>query len=319
MRLKLAALLTFALVGSAGAATDYPSRPINFIVPFAPGGLTDIVARLVGDAMSEELKTPVVVQNKPGAGATIGTAQVARAAPDGYTVLIVSGAGHATAPVLYDNLPYDVIDSFDAVGMLGRSNFVLTVNKNQVPVKNLKEFLELVRKNPGKYTYSHSGKGSSQHVVGALFAKAAGVDVQDIPYRGSGLALTALMSGEVGFGFDGTPAIKGMEQLVPLAQTGETRDNPLWPDVPTMKEAGLPEFGTAYTWQGAFVPKGTPPEVIAKLHDAIKKALERPDVRQKLLDKSVVPTPEFTPEATAQFLKDEVKRYSALADTLKRE
>ena len=272
---------TFAaglLVACAAAAQDYPNRPIRIIVPFSPGGAVDGPTRAVAQELSKRLKQQVIIDNKPGAGATIGSEMVAKAAPDGYTLLLASQT-NAISAALYSKLSFNPIDDFVGISLLGREPGVLVVHPS-LPVKSVAELIAYAKERPGQLNYASSGNGSGQHLFMALFASMAGVQLTHVPYRGSGQATTDLLGGTVPMAMPGTAGMVGhikAGKLRPLATSGATRSSQL-PDVPTLAEAGLTGY-SAYVWMGLLAPKGTPPAIIDRLYRELKASLAAPDVK----------------------------------------
>jgi tripartite-type tricarboxylate transporter receptor subunit TctC len=278
------ALLSGSVLASASAQAqqvDYPSNPIRLIVPFAAGGFTDVVARLLAEKLGPALGQTVIVENRVGAGSTIGTDYVAKSPPDGYTLALISTT-HVISPWLYHKLPYDAIKSFAPVTKLVDSPYVLVVNP-KVPAKTLGELIALAKKEPGKLDYASSGNGSSQHLSAALFASMAGIKLNHVPYRGSGQALTDIIGGQVSMGFLGVTAALPQIQsgrLRALAVTTMQRSVDL-PNVPTLDEAGVKGY-EATIWLGLIAPAGTPKAVLDKLHDTTAKVFNEPDARKAL-------------------------------------
>jgi tripartite-type tricarboxylate transporter receptor subunit TctC len=309
---RIAALLAglvLAAVSAAAAAQAWPSKPIKWIVPFAPGGTTDILARTVSEKLSPALGVPVVVDNKPGAGGGVGAELVARAAPDGYTIIGGTISTHAINASLYKDLPYDPVKDFVPITMIARVPNMLVLNPG-VPAKDVKELIVLLKANPGKYTFASSGNGTSQHLSGELFKTMAGVDMQHIPYKGSPPALQDVVGGQVTMTFDNIttawPLAKA-GKLKALAVTTAKRSD-IAPDVPTLAESGLPGFEVG-SWQGVFAPAGTPPAIVKRLNAEIVKILAMPDVREKLgaLGAEIVAD---SPEDFAVIVKAEVAKWS---------
>ena len=283
MRLNLplrvsASVLAVMLCASAALAQDYPNRPIRIIVPFSPGGAVDGPMRAVAQELSKQLKQQIVIDNKPGAGATIGSEMVAKAAPDGYTLLLASQT-NAISATLYNKLSFNPVDDFAPISLLGREPGVLVVHPSQ-PVKNVAELVALAKQRPGQLNYASSGNGSGQHLFMAMFASMAGINMVHVPYRGSAQATTDLLGGTVQLSLPGTQAmVKHIKEgkLRPLATTGVTRSSQL-PDVPTMAESGLTGY-SAYVWMGLLAPKGTPPAIVERLQREVKIALAAPEVK----------------------------------------
>ena len=269
-----AAILAVAL---PALAQDYPSRPVKIVVPFSPGGAVDGPTRIVAQKLSERLGAQVVVENKPGAGATLGAAEVAKAAPDGYTLLLASQT-NAISATLYRKLAFDPIEDFAPVMLIGEEPGVLVVHPS-FPAKTLDEFLAYVRQNPGKVDYASSGNGSGQHLFAAMLASMAGLRMNHIPYKGSAQATSDLLGGQVPVSIPGTAGMMGhikAGKLRPLATTGAKRAEAL-PDVPAVAEA-LPGY-EAYVWMGLLAPKGTPQAVIDRLHRELVAVMALPDVK----------------------------------------
>jgi tripartite-type tricarboxylate transporter receptor subunit TctC len=282
---RITGIVAAAMMATVGAAAHaaYPEKPVTMIVGFSPGGFTDVVARLISRNLEEKLGQTFVVENKPGAAGTIAAEQVARAKPDGYTLLMGHSNSNATAPALYKSLSYDVNKDFTPVAMVASTPLILTASP-KLGVKNMEEFMALAKK--GNIRYASSGVGSSQHLAAAQFAKAAGVDMLHIPYKGSAQALTDLLSGEVDINVDSPPLmvpnIKA-GKLVGLAVVSPTRI-PLLPDVPTMKESGYPGV-TMGQWFGVVGPAGMPKDVTDLLNKSINEVLQLPEVQKVLADK----------------------------------
>ena len=266
----LGALLALG-AGTAGAQ-DYPTRPVRVIVPFSPGGAVDGPMRVIAQELSKRLGQQVVVENKPGAGATIGTEIVARAAPDGYTLLLASQT-NAISASLYKSLPFDPIEDFTPISLIGREPGVLVVHPS-LPVKTLQEFVAYAKARPGKVDYASSGNGSGQHLFMAQLAAQTGMQLNHVPYRGSGQATTDVIAGLVPVAIPGTAGMVGhikAGKVRALAVTGATRA-PQLPDVPTVIESGVPGY-EAYVWMGLLAPKGTPAPVVDRLYRELKEVL----------------------------------------------
>jgi tripartite-type tricarboxylate transporter receptor subunit TctC len=288
-------------------AQAYPNKPIKLIVPFAPGGFTDVVARILGQKLSVSLGQPFVIENKAGAGSTIGTDFVAKAAPDGYTLVMVSTT-HVISPAIYPKLPYDPIKSFTPVGKLVDSAYVLLVNP-KVPANNVAEFIALAKASPEKIHYASSGNGSSQHLMGGMFAAMAGVKMKHVPYKGSGGAANDLVAGVVESSFAGVPNAMAQVpagRLKALAVTTSKRI-PQLPDVPTMQEAGVPGYN-ASVWLGLLAPAGTPKEVVMKLNSEIAKVLSAADTKKELYAAGVE-ADISSPEALNALMVQELDRW----------
>jgi len=278
LSLVLATALTVHVTGPV-RADDFPSRPLRVIVPFSPGGAVDGPMRLIAQHLSQRLGQPVVVENKPGAGATIGTDVVAKAAPDGYTLLLASQT-NAISATLYSNLPFDPIEDFTPVALIGREPGVVVVNP-AVPVTSLQQLIAYVKERPGQIDYASSGNGSGQHLFAALLASRTGMKMNHVPYRGSGQATTDLLGGVVAMSIPGTAGMVGhikAGKLRALAVTGAAR-SPQLPDVPTVMEAGVPDY-EAYVWMGLLAPKGTPPAIVQRLNREVLAVLVQEDVKK---------------------------------------
>ena len=306
------ALLGCILGGAASAALAqaYPNKPIKLIVPFAPGGFTDVVARILGQKLSVSLGQPFVIENKAGAGSTIGTDFVAKAAPDGYTLVMVSTT-HVISPAIYPKLPYDPIKSFTPVGKLVDSAYVLLVNP-KVPANNVAEFIALAKASPDKIHYASSGNGSSQHLMGGMFAAMAGVKMKHVPYKGSGGAANDLVAGVVESSFAGVPNAMAQVpagRLKALAVTTSKRI-PQLPAVPTMQEAGGPGY-KASVWLGLLAPAGTPKEVVMKLNAEIAKVLSAADTKKELYAAGVE-ADISSPEALNTLMVQELDRWGKI-------
>ena len=274
--LALPALQTSAL------AQAWPSKPIRIVVPFPPGGALDVVARGLAEQMRTDLGQQVIVDNRAGAGGTVGSAQVARAAPDGYTILLGSVATHAIAAGLYAKLPYDPIGDFTPITQLTNSPLVLSVGP-QSKAANVGELVAAARAQPGKMNYASTGNGTALHIAGEAFRAAARVDVLHVPYKGGPQATTALLAGEVAYMVANPQLVMAHIQagkLRALAVTGPSRLEAL-PAVPTLQEAGVPGVDVT-TWFGLWAPKGTPPAVVERLNASARKALAAPEVRRQL-------------------------------------
>ena len=300
--LRLLVLFALALPGAL-CAQNYPAKPIRLVVGFTPGGGVDINARLLAAKLSEYLGQQVIVDNRPGAGTNIANELVAKAAPDGYT-LLMSTATVAINMALYKKPNYDTLRDFTAVSLFSASPNILVVNAS-VPVTSVAQLVALARARPGALNYSTAGSGSTQHLSGELFKTRTRTDIVHIPYKGTAPALTALISGDVDLSFANIPAIHAhvkSGRLRPLASTGPKRSE-LMPDVPTMKEAGV-DMEVA-VWYGVLAPAATPPEVVNKLAALITRAAHDPDLRQRLLDQGAEPVGN-TPEEFSRLLRAEV-------------
>ena len=299
----------------AGAQSGYPDHPIKLIVPYPPGGSTDPVARLLASDIATRLGQPVVVENKPGAAGSIGTDAVAKAAPDGYTILLHTSV-IATDPTLKKSAPYDVQRDLTPITLAVTGPYLVVVNPS-LPVHNITELIVYAKANPGKLNYGSAGQGSSGHIIGELFKKAAGIDMVHVPYKGGGPSITGLLSGEIQLLFDtlgGSRSLAEAGKLRAIAVTSAQR-SPVMPNVPTVSESGLKGFEAVY-WLGIFAPAKTPRPVVDKLYGAFKAALDTPANKAKLLEQGNVsqalPPAEFT-----KVLDADIARYRAIIESAK--
>jgi tripartite-type tricarboxylate transporter receptor subunit TctC len=312
MRCHRSTLAAVALCAVAAAATaqSYPDRPVRLIAPWPPGGSVDTTARYINEQLGKELGQPVIIENRSGATGNIGSEAVARAKPDGYTLLI-NTITIATAPALFPNLPFDVLKDFAAISLVAEAPHLLIVS-NKVPAKDVAELVALMRANPGKLSYSSAGNGSNFHMAGELFKELSKTYALHVPYRGGGPALLDTISGQVDFSFPSLTA------ALPQATSGRVRAlavtsgarSPASPDLPTIAEAGLP--GYAFTsWQLVLAPAGTPPEILARIHRAIVETMKSPPVQERYAREGTIQrsTP---PEEASAFLKAEVARWTAI-------
>ncbi|MCM3608179.1 tripartite tricarboxylate transporter substrate binding protein [Cupriavidus pauculus] len=294
-------------VAPAAGAQDWPTRPIRMVVPYPPGGPTDIVARVVGQKLSERLGQTVVVDNRPGAGGNIGADAVAKAAPDGYTMLVATTA-HAINMTLFSKPGYNTRTDFAPVSMLTSGPLVL-VTAPSTPAASVAELIAMARANPGKVTFASSGNGQSTHLAAELFDSMAGVRMTHVPYKGSAPALTDVMAGQATVMFDtmlsAMPFVRD-GKLRALAITGATR-SPAAPDVPTMAQAGLPGY-EATAWNALLVPAGTPAAVQSRLSEALKAVLNQDDVRARFASQGFAAT-WTSPADTGQFIAREIDKW----------
>src|SRR5688572_1476162 len=307
MRVIGAVLMLVAAPSLAQTTSNWPNKPIRYIVPFAPGGTTDILARTIGERLGAALGQPIVVENKPGQGGSIGAAELARAAPDGYTIGGGTISSHAINATLYDKLSYDPITSFAPITMYATQPNVLLVHPS-VPARNLAEFIALLKANPNKYAFGSAGNGTSQHISGELFKVMAGVSMQHIPYRGSGQMMPELLGGTLPVAFDNiATAVQHVNagKLRALAVTSATR-SVVSPDVPTMAEAGLAGYDIS-SWQAVFAPAGTPAPIIDRLYTEISRILKTPDIQKRLGDLGLNVS-EMTPSQLTAVIKTDVPR-----------
>jgi tripartite-type tricarboxylate transporter receptor subunit TctC len=270
--------LAALLAGGAAFAQDYPSRPIRIIVPFSPGGAVDGPTRAIAQELGKRLKQQVIIENKPGAGATIGSEMVAKSPPDGYTLLLASQT-NAISASLYNKLSFNPIDDFVGISLLGQEPGVLVVHPS-LPARSVAELVAYAKERPGEVNYASSGNGSGQHLFMAMFASMAGIRLTHVPYRGSGQATTDLLAGTVPMAMPGTAGMVThirAGKLRALAVSGTAR-SPQLPDVPTLAESGLPGY-SAYVWLGLLAPKGTPAPIVERLHRELTAALGTAEVK----------------------------------------
>ncbi len=296
-----------ALTLSSGFAQGYPNRPVKLIVPFAPGGFTDVVARILGQRLSISMGQQFVIENKAGAGSTIGTDFVAKSPPDGYTLVMVSST-HVISPWIYKSMPYDPIKAFTPVSKLVDSAYVLLVNP-KVPARNVQEFIAMAKAAPDTIHYASSGNGSAQHLIGGLFVSMSGARLVHVPYRGSAGAATDLVAGVVESSFAGVPnALAQVPQgrLRALAVTTAKRV-PQLPDVPTMQEAGVPGYD-ASVWLALLAPAGTPRDIVIRLNTEIAKLMDLPDTKKAMFDAGVEVSLS-SPEALGDYMVKEMERW----------
>ncbi len=297
-------------VFAQNAAGNYPSRPVKIVVPFGPGGFTDVTARILAQKLTVSMGQSFVIENKPGAGSIIGTESVAKSPADGYTLVIVSST-HVISPSIYKKIPYDPIKSFAPISKLVDSPYVLLVNP-KVPAKNVQEFVALAKSKPGMIHYASSGNGSAQHLIGGLFASMTQAPLKHVPYRGSNLAATDLVAGVVESSFAGVPnALVHVPtgKLRALAVSSAKRA-PQLPDVPTMQEAGVAGYD-ASVWLGLLAPAGTPPAIVNRLNSEVAKIMTAPESQKALFDAGVEVSLS-TPEALGQLMSSDLTRWSKL-------
>jgi tripartite-type tricarboxylate transporter receptor subunit TctC len=305
----LAGVLSIALSGGASVAEDYPAHPITLVVPYAAGGGNDVLARTVADKMSKTLRQQIVVENRGGAGGSIATRQVAKAAPDGYT-LVIGGTGTlAVNPTLYKNVGYDPRKDFAPVGLIATGALIILVHPS-VQAKTVPELIALAKKEPGKLNYASAGVGSGIHLGAALFAHMADIKLTHIPYRGTGPALNDLLGGHVSMYFSSIPSAVSLVrsgQVRAIAVTGAARSK-IFSDLPTVAESGLPGY-EAVLHYGIVAPAGTPRPIIEKLNAALREALAADDVHQRLAAAGAEPLPS-TPEEYAADIDREERKWS---------
>ena len=303
-------VIVAALAATPNAsATDYPVRPIKLVVPYAAGGPTDVLGRLVADYLGRDLKQAVIVENKPGAQGAIGAEAVARAEPDGYTLFVAAGSIIVLNPMLYKKLSYDPVKDFRMLALVTDLPVVMEVHPS-VPAKTVAEFVAYAKQNPGKLNFGSAGTGGTIHLAGEMFKQMAGIEMTHVPYKGAGPALTDLLSGNIQVMFDsmGTalPPVKA-GLLRPLG-VSSTQRSPDLPDVPTIAESGLPGF-EATSWFGIVAPAGTPPAIIARINADIDQWLQSPDVKEKLLAQGAIAAG-GTPEQFAAHIRSETEKWA---------
>jgi len=307
--------LAIGIVAGIGLASAYPTKPITLIVPFPPGGSTDIVGRVVADGLAKELGQPVVVENRGGAGGTVGTAVAAKATPDGHTLSIGTTSTHAVGPATLPKVAFDPVKNFAPITLVAETPYVLVVN-NKVPAKTVAELIALVKAQPGKFNYGSAGAGSTTHLAGAMFAHAAGLKMEHIAYNGNGPATTALLSGEVQVLMGSMPAVLNQIKsgAIRVLAVGTVRRSPELPDVPTMQQAGVKGF-EASLWLGVVAPAGTPDAIVKQLHAAILKAVKNPDVAKRLRAAGAEPVTS-SPKEMGDQIKTDLSKYIELAKVI---
>jgi tripartite-type tricarboxylate transporter receptor subunit TctC len=311
MRRHRSMLAAVALLAAAAAtAQTYPDRPLRLIAPWPPGGSVDTTARYINEQLGKELGQPIVIDNRSGATGNIGSEAVARARPDGYTLLINTIA-IATGPALFPNLPFDPLKDFAPISLVAEAPHLLVVS-NKVPAKSVRELVDLMRANPGKLSYASAGNGTNFHMAAELFKDLSKTYALHVPYRGGGPALLDTISGQVDFSFPSLTA--GLPQATAgrvraLAVTSKTR-SPASPDLPTIAEAGLPGYEFT-SWQLILAPAGTPPEITGRIHRAIVETMKSPQVLERYAREGTVPR-STSPEEASAFLKAEVARWSKI-------
>ncbi len=299
------------LISLSAAAQTWPTKPLKIIVPHAPGGVTDVVTRTVAQPLGEALGQSVVVENRPGAAGLLGTEIVAKAAPDGYTLLMFVDT-NTIFPSTVKQLQHDPATSFAPITILGRGSHVLVAHPS-LPVNNLQELIAYAKQHPKELSYASPGTGSPQHLGFEIIRTTSGIDVVHIPYKGGGQAIVDVLGGNVKLGMLGmAPALPHIKagKLKALAVTGGKRSNVL-PDVPTVAESGFPGFETGQ-WQGIVAPAGTPPAVVLRVHDELVKVMKQPAVAEKLTSIGMDTTTSATPEDFAAMLQVELKRWPAV-------
>jgi tripartite-type tricarboxylate transporter receptor subunit TctC len=303
----IALVLCSIFVGAAGAQEAYPSRPLKFILPFPPGGGTDILGRVIAERLSASLGQPVVTENRGGAGGNVGAEAAAHSAPDGYTIVLVAPS-LAISPSLYSKLNYDPVKDLAPIGLVATVPNVMITNP-AVEAKNLQEFIALARSRPGAMNYGSGGAGTSNHLAGELFNIVTGAKLVHVPYKGVNLAMQGVLAGEIQLVFIGIPAalphIKA-GKLRPLALVAPQR-SPALPEVPTVAEAGLKDFEVT-TWYGIMTPAGTPRPIVSRLNAELVKIMHTPEVKERLAGMATDPLTS-TPEEFAAYLKQEIAKW----------
>lgn len=303
--------ILFGLMAIQVCAQTYPNKPIKIIIPYGPGGAPDILGRLIGTKLQTSLGQPVIVENHPGAGGTVGTDFVAKSAPDGYTILVATTANLSISPHLYPKLPYNGLKDFTPITLVANSPLILTVSKN-IPANNLKELIAYGKANPGQLNYASAGSGTIQHVAGAMFTSMAGIDAVHVPYKGTAQILPDLVAGRVNLMFN-SPA-----PMLPLVRDGSLKAigiaslsrSPLNPEYSTISEQGLTGFEAA-PWYAFYAPAGTPPAVIARLNKEIVAALSLTDIKEKYAEMGLEIAPS-TPAELAQVTKRDYDKFGKI-------
>ncbi len=305
--LRLATLILPVFLAWPAAAQTYPNRTVKLIVPFGAGGPADVYARVLAQYLGEETKQSFIVEDRPGAGSVIGTDAVAKSAPDGYTLLVMSNT-HTTNESLLPNKPYQLMRDFVPVATINYSDLLMVIHPS-VPAKSVKEFIELAKKEPGKLNYASSGPGTPYHMAGELFKAMSQTDIVHVPHKASGDARNSTIAGTVQMMFDAVTTMSALAkggQVRALATTGDKR-NPLTPDLPTVAET-VPGY-EATIWLGVMAPKGTPKDVITFLNTAINKVINRPDVKDVWLKQGAIPLVK-TPEEFDAYLRKDIEKWA---------
>jgi len=305
---------TAIFFSSAGhAQNNWPQEPIKIIVAYPPGGSTDTAARLLAKELSDELGQSVVVENRGGAGGTIGAAWVSRAKPDGHTIIMAAAPEVSIAPVVLEDLAFDAVEDFAPISLVGKVPFLLAVNP-QLPLENLQELVEYAKENPGQLNYSSFGTNTSNHLVGEQFKLITGIDTTHVPYKGSGPSIVDLIAGEVQYTFDTVTATlphvqEGRLKALATATLERLKNTP---DIPTVSESGWPGF-VAGTWFGLLAPAGTPEPVIRKLNTAVHNAMQAQALQTKFTELDIIPAA-GSPQEFANFISEENQRWQTLMD-----
>ena len=302
-------ILVFLLLAFEVGAQAYPAKPIRFVVPYPAGGPLDTVARLLGQKVAESVKQPMIVDNKPGAGGNIGADAVAKAPPDGYTILMGAVATHAINPVLYASIPYDPVRDFAPVTQIASTPNVLVIHPS-IPAANVREFIAYAKAHPGQLNFGSGSTGSAGHLAGELFKAMAGVEMTHVPYKGAAAAMQDLIGGQIQLMFDNLASASGQMRagkVKALAVTTAKR-SALAPELPTIAESGLPGFDIS-TWFGVFVPAGTPRDIVDRLHHEFTRSLALPDVREKVINLGAEPVGS-RPEEFVAYIRVEADKYA---------
>ena len=318
MRAAVAAFIRIAVLAALGTAPalaqNYPAKPIRIIIAQAPGSATDVISRVVGNRLSEALGQPLVVEARPGAGGMVGTEAAARSTPDGYTLFMGNNSTHGSNPAVYAKLPYDAVNDFAPISFVASVPYVLVVDP-ALPVSTVRELIALAKSKPGQLNYASAGNGSTHHFCGELLKSMTGIDVIHVPYKGSPPGIAGLLGGEVSLMFANVADIQSQiksGRVKPLAVTVPKRSSTL-PDVPTMPEAGLPDF-EIQSWFGLLAPAGTPSPIIGRLNAETVKVLGRADVKATLAAQGLEVAP-GSPEQFAAHIKSEIAKFAKIGKT----
>jgi tripartite-type tricarboxylate transporter receptor subunit TctC len=310
-----ALVVSFALAGAGAAVAEYPEREIRMIVPFSAGGSTDIVGRIAAQALSERLGVAVVVENRGGAGGTVGTQAASTATADGYTITVATTSTHVVGPLVHETVEYDPVEDFAHIGMIGETPYVMVVNP-ELPVENVQDVIELGQERPGELNFGSAGVGSTTHLAAEMFLAATGLEMEHIPYAGNAEATTALMGNEVQVLFGSMPAVLSQiqaESITPLA-VGTVVRSPQLPDTPTMREAGVEGY-RASLWLGLAAPAGAPQEAIDRLSEALSDAIGDPAVQEQLASNGAEAT-DMSPEEFRQLIVEEMETYGRIVEEI---
>jgi tripartite-type tricarboxylate transporter receptor subunit TctC len=303
-------LVMLLALGTANAADNYPTKPVRVVVPFAPGGINDVLARILSQKLTENLGATIVIDNRGGAGGTLGSNIVAHAAPDGYTLLFSSSSTIAVSPSMYSNLPYDPVQDFSAIAQVASVGSVLVVHPT-IPANTVKELIAYAKAHPGKLNYGSAGAGASQHLASELFKTMAGINMVHVPYKGGGPAMADLLAGQISLMIEllptALPQIKG-GKIRALAVSIPKR-SPVLPDLPTIAET-LPGYDLTI-WTGMLAPGGTPKEIVQRLSVAVLAVLKSPDMRERLASQGAEPVGD-TPAEFSAYIKKEIARWAVV-------